>query len=456
MNTKDIVIIGAGITGLTTAFYAQKNGKNVLVVERDNAVGGQMRSHRVGNYIFEAGPSTGVVSHPEVAELFEALKGDVEMDVALPSSKCRLIWKGDSFHPLPSGLKSAVTTPLFTLKDKIRILGEPWRKPGTDPNEKVGDMTRRRLGKSFLDYAVDPFLSGVYAGDPMILPTRTALPKLYNLEHQYGSFIRGTIAKAKLPKTDRDRKATKQLFSARGGFGQLTTALARRIGYENIALSATGAKVEPASDGRFCVSYTDAEGNPQQVFAPRVVTTCGAYALPALLPFVEKAEMDHISNLVYAPVIQIGVGISNVENHHYKAFGALMPSKEKKDVLGILFPSACFSGRAPQAGETLAFFIGGVRHPEMLEWTDDQFVHLVDQSIHSLLKYPASVTIDQMRIFRHRHAIPQYQETSDQRYATIETLQRRYPGLVIAGNLRDGIGMGDRIRQGTLIGNSSE
>lgn len=450
---KDIIVIGAGLTGLTTAFYAKKSGKNVLVIERDNVVGGQMCSYNIGDYIFEGGPSTGVVSNPDVAELFDYLKEDVEMDIARPSSKYRLIWKKNGFHPLPSGPKSAVTTPLFTLKDKFRILGEPWRKRGTNPNEKVGELTRRRLGKSFLDYAVDPFLSGVYAGDPMLLPTRLALPKLYNLEQEYGSFIRGSIAKAKLPKTERDKKATKQLFSAKGGFGNLIAALAKHVGYENIALSVHDTTVVPLPDGGYEVKYTDENGKSISVTTKKVVTTCGAYALPSILPFIAKEEMDKISNLVYAPVIQIGVGIKNVKNHHYKAFGALFPSKEKKDILGILFPSACFGGRAPEAGETLAFFIGGIRHPEMLDWTDEQFKTLVNDSLHSLLKYPSDVKIDEMRIFRHRYAIPQYQESSDERYATIESLQSRYPGLIIAGNLRGGIGMADRIKQGATIGN---
>ncbi|MCR5312381.1 MAG: protoporphyrinogen oxidase, partial [Bacteroidaceae bacterium] len=345
------------------------------------------------------------------------------------------------------------TTPLFSFKDKFRILGEPWRKRGTNPNEKVGELARRRLGKSFLDYAVDPFLSGVYAGDPMMLPTRVALPKLYNLEQNYGSFIRGSIAKAKMPKTERDRKATKKIFSAKDGFGNLIAALAKHVGNENIVLSAYDTTVTPLSDGLFKVCYTDATGNAVCVTSKKVVTTCGAYALPTILPFVEKEDMDKISNLVYAPVVQIGVGIKNVENHHFKAFGGLIPSKEKKNVLGILFPSACFAGRAPEEGEALAFFIGGIRHPEMMDWTDEQFTELVEESLHTLLKYPNSVKIDTIRIFRHRKAIPQYQESTDARYATIDALQEKYPGLIIAGNLRGGIGMADRIRQATEIGN---
>ena len=124
---------------------------------------------------------------------------------------------------------SAITTPLFRLSDKFRILGEPWRKRGTDPDEPVGALAQRRLGKSFYEYAVDPFVSGVYAGDPMKLTTRYALPKLYNLEANYGSFIRGAMAKAKEPKTDRDRLATKKVFSAVGGLSQMVDAMAKGL-----------------------------------------------------------------------------------------------------------------------------------------------------------------------------------------------------------------------------------
>lgn len=189
--------------------------------------------------MYESGPNTGVVSFPEVVELFNDLAGDCELEIARESSKRRLIWKGNQFHALPSGPLSAITTPLFRLSDKFRILGEPWRKRGTDPDEPVGALAQRRLGKSFYEYAVDPFVSGVYAGDPMKLTTRYALPKLYNLEANYGSFIRGAMAKAKEPKTDRDRLATKKVFSAVGGLSQMVDAMAKGL---DIILDANNVK----------------------------------------------------------------------------------------------------------------------------------------------------------------------------------------------------------------------
>ena len=113
-----------------------------------------------------------------------------------------------------------------------------------------------------------------------------------------------------------------------------------------------------------------------------------------------------------------------------------------------LFVDPVLCVAAPMAGarQDHQLLMPFVSHP------DEQFVALVNDSLYSLLKYPETVTIDEMRIFRHEHAIPQYQESSDDRYAIVEALQQRYPGLGIAGNLRGGIGMADRMKQGAEVG----
>ena len=130
--TTDIVIVGAGLTGLTTAYLLARKGREVMVVEQMDKIGGQIQTYREGNFVYESGPNTGTISNPEVAELMADLEqtsgGKCMLETAPDASKRRLIWKGDRFRELPSGLMSAVTTPLFTFGDKLRILGEPWRK----------------------------------------------------------------------------------------------------------------------------------------------------------------------------------------------------------------------------------------------------------------------------------------------------------------------------------------
>ena len=443
----EIVVIGAGLTGLSTAFHLHRQGRDVVILEKADRVGGQIHTYHENGFTFESGPNTGVVSFPEVAELFQMLEGSCQLEIARESSKRRLIWKGDRFHELPSSPVSAITTPLFRLSDKFRILGEPWRKKGTDPDEPVGALAARRLGKSFYEYAVDPFVSGVYAGDPMKLTTRYALPKLYNLEANYGSFIRGAIAKAKEPKTDRDRLATKKVFSAVGGLQRLVEALSKDL---RIITSANNLKVMPTADGQWSCTYNGTE----EIVCRKVVTTVGAYALPALLPFIPEAQMQKMSSLFYAPIIQVILGVKNARGLDFPAFGGLVPSKEQKRVLGILFPSSCFEQRCPDGGALYSYFIGGARHTDYLQKSDDEISEIALEAFHSMLKYPADMQPDLLRIFRHEHAIPQYWSDSGERFATIEALQQQYPGLILAGNMRDGIGMGNRIHQGATIASS--
>ncbi|MCC8154714.1 MAG: protoporphyrinogen oxidase [Tannerellaceae bacterium] len=447
--TKDIVIIGAGLTGLTAAYYLKQKGKNILILEKENRIGGQIRTFQEEGFTFESGPNTGAVSHPEVAELFRELSPACELETACEDAKRRLIWKGNQFHALPSGLIGGLMTPLFSFYDKFRILGEPFRQKGNNPDESVASLARRRLGKSYLDYAVDPFVSGVYAGDPDKLITRFALPKLYNLEQEYGSFIRGAIAKAKQPKTERDRLATKKVFSAKGGLEKMVKALGGSIGREHIQLEAKNITVRPV-DGHWLVE-TITPGGTIHIRAGKVITTTGGYTLPGLLPFIPEDEIQPIRNLTYAPVIQVSVGVKNTGNLSFNAFGGLIPSREKKDVLGILFPAACFEGCSPQEGALFSFFMGGMRHPEFLEMADEEIQKKVIASFHSLLKFPAHQEPDLIRIFRHSRAIPQYGADSLERLQKIEEIQRNYPGLILGGNIRDGIGMADRIKQGTLL-----
>lgn len=452
----DVTVIGAGLTGLTTAYWLKRGGKNVRVVETDNRIGGQIQTQRFEHYIYETGPSTGAVSTPEVAELMNALaetsQGRCQIETAPDAAKRRLIWKGNRFWDLPSGPISAITTPLFRFSDKLRILGEPWRKRGNDPDESVGALAARRLGQSFVDYAVDPFISGVYAGNPYTLVTRYALPKLYALERDYGSFIRGSIAKKKQPKTERDRLATKKVFSAKGGLSHIPQAEADYIGMENISVGVSNVCVSQEGQA-WITTFQDAKGNQQQVQSRWVVTTCGAYSLPELLPFVDKERMDAIARLVYSPIIEVNVGMPDTFGGDYCAFGGLVPTKEKRQILGILFPSACFAQRAPEGGALFSFYLGGVRNPEMMSKTDEEIQAIVLQNLHSMLKFPAEAKPDFIHIARHQRAIPQYNADSGQRFCAVESIEEQNPGLVLGGNLRDGIGMGHRITQAAKIAN---
>lgn len=446
---KDVVIIGAGLTGLTMAFYLRKAGKSVAIIEINDRTGGVIQSHLEDGFLYESGPNTGVLSHPEVAELFEDLNNNCELITANAEAKKRLIWKGEKWHALPSGPISAITTPLFTLKDKFYVLGEPWRKPGTNPMENLSNFVKRRLGESFLDYAVDPFVSGVYAGNTDYLVPKYALAKLYNLEQKYGSFIRGQMKIGKERKNDpRNKKATREIFSAKGGLQKMTDALTQFIGFENIYLKYANTEIKTVANHFIVSSISNSETLSFQ--AKNVVTTVGGYALPSMLPFVKDKQLTPFSQLEYAKVVQVILGYKKWNGIDINAFGGLVPSKENKKILGSLFTSSFFTERAPKGGALLSVFMGGMRRPEQIEMNDDALKILLSKELPTMMGLD-SFSPDIIRIFRYENAIPQYGASSKERIETIELLQQKYPGLILAGGIRDGIGMADRIKQAKTI-----
>ena len=444
----NIVIVGAGLTGLTMAFYLKKAGIDFKIIDKSAKTGGVIQTISEKGFVYETGPNTGVVSYPEMTELFEDLAGKCVLEVADPSAKRRLIWKGNQWNALPSGIWSAITTSLFTWGDKFRILGEPWRKKGTDPNEKLSELVKRRMGNSFLDYAVDPFISGVYAGDPSKLVTKYAMPKLYNLEQEYGSFVKGAMKKAKLPKTDRDKKATREVFSAKGGLSRLIEALTESIGSEHFILSADSTMVKPILEG-FQMQIT----TPEHFYTLEtkfLVTTCGGYALSGLLPFLNEEEAAPFNDLKYAAVTQVLLGFNKWKGMSLKAFGGLVPGKENKNILGVLFTSSFFESRAPQGGALLSVFMGGTKRPDIAKMDNYEIETIINKELPRMMS-DRRFNPDMIRIHRYPKAIPQYTETTGKRYEVIEQLQEKYHGLILAGNIRDGIGMADRVKQGRSI-----
>ena len=437
----NIAVIGAGLTGLTTAFYLKKHGFRVHVFEKNNRAGGVIKTSHEQGFVFESGPNTGSMSRVEAAELFEDLKDDCRLEVADKAAKARWIWLNGKWCVIPSGLMGGIGTPLFSFSDKLRLLGEPFRKRGTNPNETIAELVRRRMGKTFLRNAVDPFISGVYSGNPENLVTRFALPKLYALEQEYGSFIRGGIKKAKTPKTDREKKATKEVFSAEGGLENLIRALVKHIGKENITLNCSPVfeKTNKANTYSF----------KKEVFT-HVISTVIAPAIQKVFPFLPGEKTAKINQMKYAKITQVSLGFKHWKGIPIQSFGGLIPSAEKRDILGILFLSSFLKNRAPKGGAMLSVFLGGVRKPEVYALNDDEVLKIVEREVKAMMQLN-TFDPDICRIFRYEHAIPQYSFESQEKLAAIADLENQFPGITLAGNIRDGIGMADRIKQGRTL-----
>src|SRR5687768_7134881 len=237
----DTLVIGAGISGLTTAFHLARGGQRVAVLEASPRVGGSLETRTDGPWRFELGPNTVLESHESVTRLIREAGLDGEKVTASPSARRRYLWKGGRLHPLPSGPLGFLRTPLFPASAKLRLLREPWISKG-DSEESIAAFVRRRLGQAFLDYAVGPFVSGVYAGDPERLSVRHAVPKIADLEREHGSLLRGALAGR-----GGGAAARGAMMGYRGGFGRLAQRLA--AGLSDVRTGAAATAISRGEDG---------------------------------------------------------------------------------------------------------------------------------------------------------------------------------------------------------------
>jgi len=281
-----------------------------------------------------------------------------------------------------------------------------------------------------------------------MLVTRYALPKLYNLEQTYGSFIRGAMKKNSEPKGERTKKATKEVFSAKGGLHHLIDALVNSIGKENIFLNCDETSVN-IDDQIFNTTFMMGS-IPVSLTSEKVISTAGGKAIDSLFPFIAQEQSKAITQLEYAKIVQVALGYQQWKGIDINAFGGLIPSKEKRNILGVLFPSSFFAARAPEGGALLSVFLGGMKQSELYSLKDEEIQTLVEEEIGEMLKIKG-IKADVMKIFRYEFAIPQYTATTEQRLEAISLVQNSFPGLILAGNIRDGIGMADRIKQGRTI-----
>ncbi len=441
-DNKYIAIIGAGITGLTTAFYLKKAGIKFKIFEKTEHIGGVIRTESTNDFLYELGPNSGVIGNAEIADLFEDLKEDCKLEVADHSSAKRLIWKKNKWHALPSGPVSAVFTPLFSLYDKFRILGEPFRKKGTNPNETLADLVKRRMGKSFLNYAIDPFILGIYAGDPGYIVPKYALPKLYNLEQKYGSFIGGALKKRKEPQTGDDKKATREIFSVEGGLQKLTDAIVKNIGKENIVLNCNNITVHRADK-----KYEIRVNNEIKSGFTEVITTVNAKELNNLLPFVDESKLKPITNLKYAKVTEITIGFNKWDGTKLDAFGGLVPFREQRNILGVLYMSTLFKNRAPKGGALFTIFVGGIRREELAGLNEVELKKLMDNEF-KLMMGVHEFKPDLFKTTHYQHAIAQYGADSEDRFKAIANIESVNEGLYLAGSIGNGVGIADRVKQG--------
>lgn len=437
-----VAVIGAGITGLTAACRLQQLGHDVTVFEAAPRPGGVIRSERADGWLVEHGPNSLNAPEPAVqAFLAELGLESVRVDAA-PLARKRFIVRDGRPAALPTSPLGLLRTPVLSLRGKFRLLLEPFiPRAAAGVDESLADFVRRRLGNEALDYLVNPFVAGIYAGDPEQLDVHEAMPRLAAFEREHGSLFRGGLHAMRARHGAGIRRGGISSFA--DGMESLPAALAGRLG-NRLRLATPVAGAERVRTGwRLALERHGGESS-----GPFDAVLCAAPAhrvAELRLQLPDREPLRVLADLPYAPVTVVALGFRRQDvRHPLDGFGMLVPAVEGSQILGTLFSSSLFPGRAPDGHVLLTTFVGGARAPAVAKADDDMVLALVQRDLGHLLGVHAGPVFQ--RVIRWTHAIPQYTRQHAACRAALDALEAANPGLYLAGNYRGGISLGDTMR----------
>jgi protoporphyrinogen/coproporphyrinogen III oxidase len=454
---KSVAIIGAGITGLTTAFYLKRAGVPVTVFEAGKRAGGAIQSLRQNGFLAEFGPNTILEASPKISRLIHDLNLESRRIYPDPNAKKRFLVRGKKPVAMPSSPLGFFTNKLFSTRAKFAVLREPFIPTRRDDaDESVAEFVTRRLNQEFLDRAINPLVAGIYAGDPEKLSVRHAFPRLFQTEQKYGSLIRGQIfgAKDKKKSGEIPRRDAK-LFSFDEGLQVLPDTLANELGdasrlnspVERISQTENGWRVKTSADElEFgAVIYC---GTAHKLAELEIIY--GRAALPRSLE-IEAAQQrrpaEIFSEIRHPPVASVVLGFRREDvAHPLDGFGMLIPKVENCKTLGTIFSSSLFPNRAPSGHVLLSIYVGGERQPDLAFLPPEKLVELVRGDLRELLGVHSQPVFQHVALYP--KAIPQYNVGYGRFKDLLNEIENKTVGLFFAGHFRNGVSLGDSIVAG--------
>ena len=444
-----IAIIGGGVSGLSLAhFLLEKDpALEVTVFESEKRPGGKIWTDRSDGFLCEWGVNGFLDNRPMTLELSKKLS--LSPLRSNDASRKRFIFSGGMLHRLPESPPAFLTSKLLTFAGKLRVMAETIVPGNAKEEETLAEFARRRLGAEAYQKLIDPMASGIYAGDPETLSLRACFPKVYDLEKKYGGLIRGML---KLQKEKKKQGSKEKVGAGPGGvltsyyngMGELIQSLKGvlgdrlRLGYRGAALDRKGkGYIQHFSDGS---SYE----------ADAVVLASPAYATADILRNFDKKLAGIVAEIPYP---WLSVACFGYKKEKFRgdldAFGYLIPSREKRKILGTLYDSSIFPNRAPEGYVLLRSMVGGARASDLAMEQEPRLIEIIRKELADIIGISAEP--DFVRIYRHEKAIPQYTVGHVERLRNIDAALGRHAGLFLSGNAYRGISVNDCIENSARL-----
>jgi oxygen-dependent protoporphyrinogen oxidase len=453
--SRRVVIVGAGISGLATAYRLQQLDPeaDITVLEQRDRPGGTIWTESRDGFQVELGANGFLDSRSSTLELCrEVGLGDRLVAASEASGRNRyLFWEG-RLRRLPAGFGDFLRSDLMTWRGKVRLLLERFRRRRQDGcDESVEAFARRRAGDEAALLA-DALVTGIHAGDPALLSIRAAFPRVAALEAEHGSILKGLAAAARQRRAEAHARGEPirrggKMWSFREGLRLLIETLRDRLVRPPL-LGSGARRVEatPDSSARWLVCGEGRDAWP----ADAVVLACPAYRQAALLHDLDPELADRINGIAYNRVAVVALGYRQADIPlSLDGFGYIAPQRARRDVLGVQWCSSIFPARAPDGAVLLRAMSGGWQRPEVVGWDDERLVEAVRAEFKVAMGILAEPVFHS--ITRWDRAIPQYHLGHVERVAWIEERVRRHPGLFVGGNAYHGVAMNDCTEQASAL-----
>jgi oxygen-dependent protoporphyrinogen oxidase len=469
-----LVVVGGGISGLATAFRvrerfeAQGRPLELRVLEAAGRTGGKIRTELREGYRFEWGPNGFLDGKPDTLELCRDLGLEGALLPSSEEARKRYVYSCGALHRVPESPISFFRSPLLTLGGRLRVIKEAWA-PTTPPglDTSIAEFGSRRLGREATEKLLDPMVSGIFAGDPAVMSLASCFPRIAEMEREHGSLLRAMIALQRQRKRERrDSTGSQQrggpagpagtLTSFEEGMEQLVRVLEERLGKavrkECIVTSLIPLKEKGAKGYRIRYHH---QGVEQEMSADAVVLAVPAYEAEKVLMEMEPAVCEFLAGIPYASLVVVGLGFSKADAPGpLDGFGFLVPYREGSPVLGSLWTSSIFPGRAPEDCVFTRNMVGGWRNGWAASLEEEELEETVSATLEQALG--ARGTVRFRSCVRHAKAIPLYFLGHERRLNAIEDCLARFPGVYLTGNAFRGVALNDCTREAVRIARKVE
>jgi len=424
MMTADVAVIGAGVSGLATAYDLKQRGHSVVVLERQSRPGGTAVSERDGGFLMEHGPST--------MNAYVPAAGAVSTELGLDGWRCdlgtgvrrRYLVSGGRLAGISTGAFGFLTAGYLSPLAKLRVLAE-FLMPHKDDNgeESVLDFCSRRFGREFAERVMDPMVAGIYGGRASALSVTAIFPMLVALEKKYGSVTLGIIHRAR----EGGKMPGSRLFSWRDGIATLPARLAQGLG-DSIKTGVTVRRIS-THHGGFDIHL----GNAGRLKARAVIVATQAHVAAQLIADVDPHGAAAAAQIQMPPLAVVFLGFPRRSvAHPLDGLGFLTSEAESRNILGAQFSSTMFPGRAPKGQVAISAYVGGVRAPRLAGLSAPELIELARSEFRDLIGAVGEPTLAKVRHWP--AGLPQYGLGHSVLVNTLETTADRQDGLYLTGN----------------------